>query len=65
MSSPFPPAVPRGRIKTFGPLGPPYEVGEPICPTADGDWMVAIVLVQTGEHAQYRLSHLQLDPDAV
>lgn len=57
--------TPRGRIKSFGPCGPKYEVGEPTRRTDDGDWMVAIVLVESGERAEYPLSHLLRDPDAL
>lgn len=59
------PAVPVGAIKTFGELGPKYEVGEAIRRLDDGDWMVRITLVETGEEAEYRLSHMQRDPEAV
>lgn len=64
MQAPPLPRVPQGRIKTFGPVGPMYEVGKPISQTTDGDWMVEIVLVESGEHTEYRLSHIQADPDA-
>ena len=56
--------VPTGEIKTFGPLGPKYEVGQPLRPLDDGDWMIEIVLVETGETAEYRLRHLVEDPNA-
>ena len=54
-----------GRIKTFGPVGPPYEVGEPLRRLDDGDWLVRVMIVQTGELAEYRLSRIVDDPDAV
>ena len=53
------------RIKTFGPVGPPYEVGEPLRQLDDGDWLVQVTIVQTGELAEYRLSRIVGDPDAV
>jgi len=58
------PAVPSGKIKSFGEFGPKYEVGRPLYQLADGDWMVEVVLVETGEKAEYRLSHLYDDPEA-
>ena len=54
-----------GSIKTFGPVGPPYEVGEPLRQLDDGDWLVQVTIVQTGELAEYRLSRIVGDPDAV
>ncbi len=58
------PVVPVGRIKNFGPFGPKYEVREPIRPIGDGDWLIAIRLVETGELTEYRLSRLLQDPEA-
>ena len=58
------PLVPVGMIKSFGPFGPKYEVGEPLHPLDDGDWLVEIVLVESGEKAEYRWSRLADDPEA-
>lgn len=58
------PSVPVGKIKSFGELGEPYEVGQPLRVLENGDWMVAITLVKTGELTEYRLSRLLRDPDA-
>jgi hypothetical protein len=59
-----PPAVPLGKIKSFGPFGPQYEVGPALHPLDDGDWMIEITMVETGEKAQYRLTRLIEDPEA-
>lgn len=59
-----PPPVPVGKIKSFGPLGPKYEVGQPLRQLDDGDWMVEITMVESGEKADYRLTHLLDDPEA-
>lgn len=59
------PTVPVGKIKSFGALGPKYEIGQVLRPLDDGDWMVEIVLVETGEKAEYRLTRLNGDPEAV
>lgn len=56
--------IPTGTIKTFGQLGIPYEVGEPAQELPDGDILVNIILVQTGEKELYKLSKLLQDPDA-
>lgn len=59
------PPVPIGRINTIGPLGPIYEVGRPLRQLADGDWMVEITLIETGEVTEYHLSAINDDPEAV
>lgn len=59
-----PPSVPVGNIKSFGALGPKYEVGKPLRQLDDGDWMVEVMLVETGEKAEYRLTHVNDDPKA-
>jgi len=58
------PDVPSGSIKTFGALGPRYKVGQPVRTLDNGDWMVEITLIETGEKTEYRLSHLKQDPRA-
>jgi hypothetical protein len=59
-----PPPIPVGKIKSFGPIGPKYEVGQALHLLDDGDWMVEITMVETGEKAEYRLTHLSDDPEA-
>lgn len=59
-----PPSVPTGKIKSFGPFGPKYEVGQPLRQLDDGDWMIEVTMVETGEKAEYRLTHLVNDPEA-
>jgi hypothetical protein len=58
------PYVPMKAIKSLGTLGPKYEVGRPLRQLADGDWMIEILLVETGEKTEYRLSRLNNDPEA-
>jgi hypothetical protein len=58
------PYVPMKAIKTFGLLGPKYEVARPLRQLADGDWMVEILLLESGESAEYRLSQIIDDPEA-
>ena len=60
-----PPFIPVGRIKTFGEVGPKYEVGQPIRQMENGDWLVEITVVESGEKVEYRLSSIQDDPDAL
>jgi hypothetical protein len=59
------PAVPIGRIKSFGPMGEQYEVVRPLRALSDGDWWIEIQLVKTGEKAEYPLSHIYSDPDGL
>lgn len=58
------PLIPVGKIKSFGPLGPRYAVGQALRQLANGDWMVEVTLIETGEKAEYRLTHLRDDPEA-
>lgn len=58
------PALVQGKIKSFGVFGPKYEVGKPLRQLADGDWMVRIKLVESGEETEYCYSHLLNDPEA-
>lgn len=57
--------IPTGQVKTFGDVGISYIVGEPIEKLSDGDVLVSIELLPSGEREQYRLSKLLLDPVAV
>lgn len=59
-----PPAIPLGKIKSFGPLGPKYEVGHALRQLEDGDWMVEVTIVESGEKVEYRWTHLSDDPEA-
>ncbi|MBQ0942619.1 DUF5397 family protein [Ideonella sp. 4Y16] len=59
-----PQTVPVGKIKCFGPFGPKYEVGPALRQLDDGDWIVEITLVDSGEKTEYRLTRLPNDPEA-
>lgn len=59
-----PPLVPIGKIKSFGPFGPKYEVGPVLRWMDDGDWMIEVTMVETAEKAEYRWTHMFDDPDA-
>ena len=61
----LPPTIPVGKIKTFGPLGPKYEVGRARRQLPDGDWMIEVILIESGETTEYRLTHLLDDPEAI
>jgi Family of unknown function (DUF5397) len=59
-----PPSVPVGKIKSFGAFGPKYEVGKPLRQLDDGDWLVEVKMVETGETVEYRLTRVFDDPEA-
>ena len=54
--------IPTGSIRTFGDCGVMYIVGKPAKQLPDGDWLVNIELPESGEKAQYKLSHIMKDP---
>jgi hypothetical protein len=58
------PVTPAGAIKSFGPFGAKYRVGEAIQKLDNDDWMVEVVLIESGERAEYRLSRIESDPEA-
>jgi hypothetical protein len=58
------PTVPVGKIKSFGPFGPKYEVGRALPQLDDGDSMIEVTMVETGEAAEYSLKHLIDDQEA-
>ncbi|AIT67182.1 DUF5397 family protein [Haemophilus influenzae] len=56
--------IPTGCIKQFGQFGVHYVVGEVAEFLPDGDVLVNITLLQSGEKDIYRLSYLLEDPEA-
>jgi Family of unknown function (DUF5397) len=54
-----------GAIRTFGEIGDPYEVLGVSRPGVDGDWLMRIRLVKTGEETEYSYRHILEDPKAV
>ena len=59
-----PPSAPIGKIKSFGFFGPKYKVGAPIRQTEDGEWLIEILMIESGEKAEYRLTRALDDPEA-
>ena len=58
------PNLPIGKIKTFGKDGPYYEITGIGHQGDNGEWMIPIRVVESGEELDYRYSRLALDPDA-
>jgi hypothetical protein len=58
------PKVPVGNINRFGEIGIIYQVGKPIKQLDNGDWLIEITLIETGEITECNLSNIQNDPKA-
>jgi hypothetical protein len=58
------PNVQIGQIKSFGALGPEYEVTDIGRWSARGEWLVPIRVVESGEKLEYRFSRFLQDPEA-
>ncbi len=53
-----------GQFRTFGDLGPAYKVLAPVRQIDDGDWLLRIQVIETGEELDYRYTHALGDPKA-
>jgi hypothetical protein len=53
-----------GQYKTFGAIGPVYQVLATGRNAPDGEWMIPIRVIETGEELDYRYSRFVQDPDA-
>ncbi len=58
------PTVQIGQVRTFGRLGPKYQVTGNGHTSKDGEWVVPIRVVESGEELDYRYSRFTLDPEA-
>jgi hypothetical protein len=58
------PNVRIGQIKSFGALGPKYEVAGNGRRSDKGEWLVPIRVVESGEELEYRYSRFSQDPEA-
>ena len=58
------PIVRIGQIKTFGASGPKYRVTGNGRPSKEGEWLVPIRVIESGEELEYRYSRFTLDPEA-
>lgn len=56
--------IPTGKIKQFGPFGIKYIVEDIAEKLPNGDILVNIMLLETGQKDLYKLSSLLEDPDA-
>jgi hypothetical protein len=51
-----------GSIRTFGPYGPMYEVTGMAPPNEDGEPMVSLLVIESGETLDYELEAVLEDP---
>ena len=54
--------IDKGKYRRFGECGPVYKILGEAETSPDGEVMLRVQLVETGEEAQYRLSHAIDDP---
>jgi len=52
-----------GSIRTFGEYGPMYEVTGLAAPNSDGEPMVSILVIESGETLDYELEAVLADPE--
>ncbi len=53
-----------GTYRRFGPVGPVYVVAGVLQDLEDGDTLMKVTLVESGEEAEYRYSSILDDPKA-
>ena len=51
-----------GLFRTFGPAGPAYQVRKPVRALANGDWLMEIEVLESGEVLEYAASKITSDP---
>jgi Family of unknown function (DUF5397) len=52
------------KFRRFGPVGPAYEIVGVLRDLPDGDKMLRIRVLESGEEVEYRLSNAIEDPEA-
>ena len=63
-TKPSRPVVPVGQYRTFGAEGPVYQVVGMGHESTEGEWLVPIRVVESGEELDYRYSRFAKDPEA-
>jgi hypothetical protein len=58
------PNVQIGLVKSFGAFGPKYEVTGNGRRSHEGEWLIPIRVVESGEELEYRYSRFSQDPEA-
>ncbi len=52
------------KFRRFGAIGPAYEIIDVVRDLPNGDRLLRIRVLETGEEAEYPLSHALEDPEA-
>lgn len=55
----------KGTCRSFGDIGPVYQIGDIVRILDDGDCLMEITLVESSEVIEYRLSNILKDPSAI
>jgi len=63
VSQKFPDQSIVGQFRQLGPFGPAYQVTKILKTLNDGDCLVRIHLLESGEETDYRYSRLKNDPE--
>jgi len=58
------PQLPLSPLRRFGAFGPPYGVLRVAAELPNGDKMLVIRLLESGEETEYKLSAARQDPEA-
>ncbi len=59
------PVIAPSTIKSFGAVGPKYEVLNPVHSLGNGDWVFKVRILETGEEVEYHYLDILDDPKAV
>lgn len=55
----------KGTCRSFGDIGPVYQIGDIVRILDDGDCLMEITLVESNEVIEYLLSNILKDPSAI
>lgn len=54
-----------GSFRSFGAVGPAYQIMNPVRQLEDGDWLLSVQILETGEQVNYRYTAALDDPKAL
>ena len=54
-----------GSFRSFGAVGPAYQVMNPVRKLEDGDWLLNVQILESGELVSYRYTAVLDDPKAL
>jgi hypothetical protein len=65
LQSEFPSPGLIGSFRSFGAVGPAYQVLKPVRQLDDGDWLLNVQILESGEQVSYRYTAVLDDPKAL